>query len=162
MSIASDEYQTPKKYIKAAKLVMRSIDLDPACSNKNFIRLEKYIDKHYYKNGLELEWHGNIWLNEPYSKPNLSIWTNKLIKEWKEFHSKQIINLVPSYTGESWYHKLLYNCSAICLPNHRIHHLIDGKIKDSPRFSSTFFYLGPNFKKFDEIFSEFGKVFINS
>src|SRR5690349_3272396 len=115
MSIASDEYQTPKKYIKAAYEVMENIDLDPACSDLNYERLKKYINIHYSKeiDGLTISWAGSktIWLNEPYSKPNLTLWTNKLIKEL-EFGSvnRQAINLVPSYTSEKWYQNLLSNC----------------------------------------------------
>lgn len=167
MSIASDEYQTPKKYIKAAIEVMGSIDLDPACSDVNYQRLKKYISNYYPIDGLDKVWYGNVWLNEPYSKPNLTYWTRKLIKEWGKPNyipsetMLQAINLVPSYTSEQWYHYLLFNCAAICLPNHRIHHLIDGKYKTSPRFSSTFFYLGPNMEAFMDIFTKFGKVFKN-
>lgn len=161
MSIASDEYQTPKKYIKAAVEVMGSIDLDPACSDANYQRLKKYISNYYSEGGLEKEWFGNIWLNEPDSKPNLTYWTIKLIQEWSSFNTRQAINLIPSYTAEQWYQKLLFNCSALCLPNHRIHFLIDGKYKTSPRFSSTFFYLGPNIEAFMDVFTKFGKVFKN-
>lgn len=159
--INSDEYQTPKKYIKAAIEVMGSIDLDPACSDANYLRLKKYITNHFSEDGLNKEWYGNVWLNEPYSKPNLTLWTIKLITEYLLCNSNQATNLVPSYTSEQWYHSLLFNCSALCLPNHRINFLIDGKYKTSPRFSSTFFYLGPNVEKFLDIFTSFGKVFKN-
>ena len=96
--ILSDEYQTPKKYIKAAIEVMGSIDLDPACSDLNYQRLKKYIKNYYSENGLDLIWQGNIWLNPPYSKPNLTIWTRQLLVNGPDY--KQLIYLVPSYTSE--------------------------------------------------------------
>jgi len=161
MSIISDEYQTPKKYIKAAIEVMGSIDLDPACSDLNYTRLSKLITGHYSQGGLVKEWFGNVWLNEPYSKPNLSIWTTKLIGEYNSNRVNQMINLVPSYTSEKWYHKLLKCCDGICLPDHRINHLINGKFQNAPRFSSTFFYLGYSRTKFIDVFSQFGKCFRN-
>lgn len=163
MSIASDEYQTPKKYIRAAIEVMGSIDLDPACSHANYKRLSKYIKNYYAEDGLEKSWYGNIWLNEPYSKPNLTLWTNELIMWFcNTVMINQAINLVPSYTGEGWYQALLTSCNAIYLPNHRIHFLLDGKFQSSPRFSSTFFYFGQSADLFIEIYSQFGgKCFKN-
>lgn len=166
MPIASDEYQTPKKYIKAAHEVMGSIDLDPACSDLNYERLSKYINLHYNKehNGLTISWAGckTIWLNEPYSKPNLTLWTNKLIEELNLSIDKQAINLVPSYTGERWYQKALSYSSAICLPDHRIKHLLNGRIADAPRFSSTFFYFGYNNARFLEIFGDFWRIWTDN
>lgn len=161
MSIASDEYQTPKKYIKAAIEVMGSINLDPACSHNNYERIKKYVQSYFSEDGLERNWYGNVWLNEPYSKPNLTLWTDKLIDEFCFNRINQIVNLVPSYTAEGWYQKLLKQCSAICLPNHRINHLINGRSQTSPRFSSTFFYLGYNYYEFTQVFDRFGKCFKN-
>ena len=158
---ASDEYQTPKKYIKAAKLVMGSIDLDPACSDKNFKRLERYVGTYYNieQNGLSKNWSGNVWLNEPYSKPNLTLWTDYLINQYNFGIVDQAINLVPSFTSERWYQRLLEHCTCFCLPNHRIYHLINGKTKISPRFASTFFYFGYYGSAFTSEFSRFGKTF---
>ncbi|SRR6266852_7338913 len=159
MSPLSDEYQTPKKYIKAAKLVMGSIDLDAASSKINNQRL--WIPNYcsIESSGLERDWFGNVWLNPPYSKPNLTLFTNYLLDQYRNFN--QLTYLVPSYTSEKWYQKCLTLMSAFCLPNHRINHSIDGKIKDTPRFSSTFFYFGNNPIKFQEVFSQFGKCFLN-
>lgn len=161
--ISSDEYQTPKKYIKAAIEVMGSIDVDLACSDKNYVRLEKYIKYHFNKdhNALKQHWTGNCWLNPPYSKPNLTIFTKYLIEQGKYQTFKQLIYLVPSYTAERWYQSCLSNCFAFCLPNHRIEHLINGKIQDAPRFSSTFFYFGLQTPEFLRVFSRFGQVFFH-
>lgn len=160
MSMTSDEYQTPKKYIIAAREVMGSIDLDPACSFNNYLRLQKYVKEFYAEDGLERPWCGNIWLNPPYSKPNLTVWTEALLDFRKEYN--QLHYLIPSYTAEKWYQKLLKYSDSLCLPNHRINHLINGKFQTSPRFSSTFFYLGYNHVKFKEVFSQFGKCFLNN
>lgn len=161
--ISSDEYQTPKKYIIAAKEVMGSIDLDAASSEINNLRIKA---THYFSkenSALGQSWYADtIWLNPPYSKPNLTLFTNDLIRCHANIINNQIIYLVPSYTSENWYHKCLTYCSAICLPNHRINFLINKKVKDSPRFANTFFYFGNNFSNFVKIFSQFGKCFLNS
>lgn len=85
-----------------------------------------------------------------------------LISQYVEFNIiEQAINLVPSYTGEKWYQNLLKTASAICLPNHRIEFLLDGKFQTAPRMASTFFYFGMNKDnefKFCELFQKFGFV----
>ena len=157
--IASDEYQTPKKYIKAAIEVMGNIDLDPACSDINQDRLRNYIKSHYSEDGLEKVWYGNIWLNPPYSKPNLTIWTRQLIVNRIDY--RQLIYLIPSYTSERWYHRCLEHCTSICIPDHRINFLIKSKPQTQPRFANTFFYFGNHPNKFIEKYSQFGKCFKN-
>lgn len=157
MLVALDEYQTPKKYIKAAIEVMGSIDLDPACSYLNYQRLKIYVKNYYSEDGIERGWFGNVWLNPPYSKPNLTIWTQSVIDELRMNTLDQLMYLIPSYTSEGWYHKCLNSSSALCIPNHRIEFLMNGKPQTSPRFANTFFYFGNHSIKFIEVFSKFGK-----
>src|SRR5260221_7395603 len=83
----SNEWFTPSRYIEAARLVMGSIDLDPAsCSEAN----QTVKAKRYYSiddNGLEQPWYGNIWLNPPYGRSanyvdsNIGLFTKKLLDE---------------------------------------------------------------------------------
>jgi len=66
------EYYTPTEIIEAARVVMGNIDLDPAsCDFAN----ETVLAKKYYSkldNGLSKEWHGNIWMNHPFGKGEIS------------------------------------------------------------------------------------------
>ena len=58
-----NERHTPKKYIDSARLVMGSIDIDPA-SNDSAQRIIKANQYYTIKtNGLDKTWGGNIWLN---------------------------------------------------------------------------------------------------
>ena len=158
MSIKSDEYQTPKIYVDAARLVMGSIDLDPASSEINNKRLKVPISYTKETNGLKQRWFGNVWLNPPYSKPNLTLFTNKLLQEYGVFYNA--IYLVPSFTAEKWYQQCLKQVTAICLPNKRIDFLLNGVYQTAPRFSNTFFYFGNNVRamEFCHVFSKFGFV----
>jgi hypothetical protein len=163
MSLLSDEYQTPKKYVRMAKYVMGSIDYDLASSAINHERLKHHINNYFSieDNSLFQDWTGNCWLNPPYSKPNLTMFTNKLIAQHDRGNFNQLIYLIPSYTAEKWYQKCLKNCSALCFPNHRICHLLEGRVQVAPRFSSTFLYFGPNYESFAHVYSQFGKTFLN-
>lgn len=153
----TDEYQTPKKYVEAARLVMGKIDLDAASSEVNNERLK--IPYFYSKKDLQGDrpLSGNVWLNPPYSKPNLTKFTNLILRD--KLYFNQLIYLVPSYTSERWYHKCLTVASAFCLLDHRIEFLLNKKFQTSPRFANTFFYFGNNNTiKFCEVFKQFGFV----
>lgn len=160
MSNKSDEYQTPRKYVEAARLVMGTIDLDPASSAINSKRLQ--ISSHYTKenSAFESKWFGNVWLNPPYSKPNLTKFTNQVINSYVvRSEIDQLIYLIPSSTSEKWYQSCLKYASAICLPDHRIDFLLNGVYQTAPRMSNTFFYFGKYSvlqMKFCEIFKQFG------
>jgi hypothetical protein len=81
----SNEWYTPSEYIEAARLVMGSIDLDPAsCEYANeTVMAGEYFNKE--DDGLSQSWFGNIWLNPPYGRvggndSNQSLWSNTLIE----------------------------------------------------------------------------------
>lgn len=158
MSSKSDEYQTPRKYFEAARLVMGSIDLDIASSEENNKRI---LAKEFYSKENSMynnPFYGNAWLNPSYSKPNLTKATARIINYYGA-GLEQLIYLIPSYTSEDWYHKCLKFASAICLPDHRIIFLLNKKYQLSPRFANTFFYFGnDNAVKFCEVFRQFGFV----
>lgn len=63
-----DEWYTPEKYIEAARMVMGSIDLDPASNDfaNETVKAKTFFDEE--QNGLEQKWFGNIWLNPPFGR----------------------------------------------------------------------------------------------
>ena len=66
------ELYTPPEIIEAARRVMGTIDLDPASSE---IANKRVMATRYYTketDGLSQEWHGNIWMNHPFSKGELA------------------------------------------------------------------------------------------
>jgi hypothetical protein len=155
----SDEYQTPRAYVIAARLVMNGIELDPATSleTNERLRIPNIFTK--YDSAFNYSWFGNIWLNPPYSKPNLTNWTKYLVNEWVLDHFRQSIYLIPAFTSEKWFQPLFL--LPICFTNHRIQFLLENKIQDQPRFSNAFVYFGKTKygnNKFAEVFSKFGTV----
>jgi ParB family chromosome partitioning protein len=110
-SSESNEYYTPSQYIESARIVMGSIDLDPAScefANETVMANEFYTKE---DNGLVQQWHGNVWLNPPYGKSidqngkkksNAMLWSQKLIREHNE-NGIQAILLVNAVTACKWF-----------------------------------------------------------
>jgi len=161
--VANDEYLTPLEYIKSARNVMGTIDLDPASSEIGNSRVKA---NHFFsiKNpALEgIDWEGNVWLNPPYSRGNLPYFTKLLLHNWK-FLMQQAIYLVPNSTSEKWYQKILKTEKSLaCLTDHRIEFILfeNGRFyhQTNPEFGNTFFYLGNEPDRFVDEFSKWGTI----
>src|SRR5262249_39931176 len=123
----SNEWYTPSRYIDAARSVMGSIDLDPAsCELANsLVKATTYYSQ--ADDGLHLPWHGNVWLNPPYSPDRskaakkrslIALWINKLIAEYTHGKVEQAILLCTAYAEGSWFQPL-WNYP-ICFANHKL------------------------------------------
>lgn len=156
--IESDEWYTPQKYIKSARLVMGSIDVDPCTCEFAQTRVKAatyYTAEH---NGLDKVWFGNIWLNPPYSETGK--WIDKL-KFWLCYQFDAIV-LVNSKTETEWYQWCLENCRAFCLVKGRIQFEKEDGVKGTGRSGSTFFYFSNTIHGdiiFRNEFEKYGKVF---
>jgi hypothetical protein len=78
----SDFWQTP------ARLYPQDC-FDPCPANPTF-------------DGLAILWHGNAFVNPPYSQ--ISAWINKALKE--RSHCKSIVMLLPNWTDRRWFQKI--------------------------------------------------------
>ena len=85
-----NEWYTPFNIIESARVVMGSIDLDPASSESanNIVKATKYYTKE--DNGLEQSWFGNIWLNPPYSQPLVKYFTNAVVSKISDYNQIMI------------------------------------------------------------------------
>lgn len=162
----SNEWYTPTKYIEAARTVMGSIDLDPAsCEVANrTVKASRYFTKE--DNGLAQQWHGNIWLNPPYSRTenkqgsNIGLFLFRLFHEYEAGRVQQAIALVTSQCDAKWFHLLWEH--PICFTDHRVHFITDQPTKKYPTRShilgAVFVYLGYRELAFMQTFSQFGTI----
>ena len=161
LSNKSVEWYTPAEYIKAAREVMTSIELDPAsCEIANrVVRATKYYD--VKTNGLLQPWQArSLWLNPPYgrtdSRSNQEIWSCKLIAEHEAENVEEAILLVNAATDTEWFHRLW--TYSICFVKQRINFYSPEGDTGGPTHASAFVYFGTHVERFREVFSQFGRV----
>lgn len=161
ISSVSTEWYTPAEIIEAARLVMGSIDVDPASSREanEVVGATTYYTKE--QNGFTKVWPGTVWMNPPYGyddkKPNQARWTARLIEQYQAGIVTQAITLVNAKMSDKWFQPL-YDYP-ICFPRKRVNFWTPGRVvKAGMPHSSAIVYLGHNIAKFYEVFHSFGRV----
>jgi hypothetical protein len=104
------EWYTPK-YI--FDLLGCTFDLDPASPGKHLVPWIP-ADHHYTSNGLELLWHGFVWLNPPYGRNVLPLWLEKFAR-----HACGIC-IVPERTSTAWWQSLVAHADLVLCVNRKI------------------------------------------
>ena len=154
-----NEWYTPPDIVSLARNVMGKIDLDPASSD---IANETIGAEEYYTmedDGLEQEWHGNVWLNPPYAQPFISKFASKVSQEYEAGNITQACVLVNNATETEWFRRIAANAGAICFPGGRIKFLDPGgDASGAPLQGQAIIYLGKDINKFAEAFSLIGMV----
>ena len=148
-----NSWYTPSKIINSAIKVMGEIDLDPASSelaNKT-IKAKKYYTKK--DNGLIKEWYGKVWLNPPYSQPDIDDFSNAVLEKDYE----EIMILVNNATETKWFQRLARKSDCICFINRRLKFIDkEGLSTGSPLQGQVVIYIGKNLNMFIEEFSNHG------
>jgi phage N-6-adenine-methyltransferase len=151
-----NEWYTPPEYIEAALKVMGSIDIDPASSkiaNKT-VKATKIYTKE--DNGLEKDWHGNIWMNPPYSKDLIPNFISKLCYHYGNGEINQAIVLVNNATETNWFQEIGEIAEAICFINKRVKFLDIHGNEGAPLQGQALIYLGDNPDLFKHVYRDFG------
>ena len=154
----NNEWYTPVEFTDSAKIVMGCIDLDPASSeiaNKS-VKAGKYFTKD--EDGLLKKWSGNVWMNPPYSQPEISLFSSKLVANYRAGDIKQAIVLVNNATETAWFHTMLEVSSAVCFVKSRIRFVSPDGESGAPLQGQAILYLGDNGEKFFDEFSQYGVV----
>ena len=204
-----DHWMTPPEQIEAARSFMGSIDLDPASNYvaQQYVRAATYaitreeedLQNRLYEenklevtnsaitgtkviNGLGIPWHGNVWVNPPYSRDLINLFVGKVVHESYNIQVKNMLLLVNSQTDTGWYHQLLENAQALLLYKGRLkfwkvinNRAYDkwegekskqegaGKIGNSPRYLNSLFLFTHNddyIVRFKQLYSKYGHVII--
>lgn len=152
-----NEWYTPACYIESARLVMGSIDTDPAsCELANqIVKAKHYFTK--VDNGITYHWDGNVWLNPPYSQPEIGLFIDELFSEKNNI--LQYCVLVNNATDTKWFQLLLEKSDQVCFVKGRIKFIDkNGKPSGSPLQGQAIFYRGINIGSFINEFTQYGAV----
>lgn len=155
-----NEWYTPEKYLEAARTVLGEFDLDPASSKIANASVKAKKIHTIEDDGLTKKWKGKIWLNPPYSQPQIAQFTEKLVSEYLAGHVSEAIALTHNYTDTRWFQHLARHCSAICFTKGRVGFLDPVGKKAAPTQGQAFFYLGDNAQGFQAVFSAVGLVLL--
>ena len=150
----NNEWYTPSEYIEAAREAMGSIDTDPASNDiaNKVVKAEKYYT--IETDGLAHDWHGNVWMNPPYSSDLITKFIEKL-KEQRGNYEQAII-LVNNATETQWFYEIVKIASAVCFPKSRVKfYMPDGKT-GAPLQGQAVLYVGNNTEKFISAFGGIG------
>jgi phage N-6-adenine-methyltransferase len=153
-----NEWYTPPEFIAAARGAMGSIDLDPATSataNENVGAPAFFTAE---DDGLGKEWHGNVWMNPPYSDGLMPKFADKLADEFEAGRVRQAVVLVNNATETGWAHVLAEAASAVCHLRGRIRFWYPGRPSKTPLQGQVVFYLGDNADSFADAFAPLGRV----
>lgn len=97
---STNEWYTPRHIIEP----LGDFDLDPATCEKAISR--NHSAANYYTkedNGLEKEWFGRVWLNPPYSNPDIKNFMRNIAE-----HNNGIA-LVFNRCDSGWFHEYVLN-----------------------------------------------------
>ena len=150
----NNEWYTPSEFIEAARLTMGSIDLDPASNDiaNNVVKASEYFT--IETDGLSCEWHGNIWLNPPYSSDLIGRFIMKLVDERENYD--QAVVLVNNATETEWFRKLITIADAVCFPKGRVKFYTPNGETGAPLQGQAVVYIGENVDEFLFAFSDIG------
>lgn len=157
-----NEWYTPARYVDMAREVMGTIDTDPA-SNPTAQRTVRATT--YYTaetNGLDKDWHGKVWMNPPYSNPEVQQFAEKVIAEYRSGRVTEAIVLTNNSADTGWHRSMQDACTRYCTTTGRIKFESPTREGNSPAMGQSFFYFGNKPDRFKEIFSRIGNVWIKA
>lgn len=168
-SQADDTWYTPAPYVEAARLVMGSIELDPASDElgNETVKADRYFTKE--DDGLSQEWNARTgFLNAPGKQKGSgqAEWLAKAETEYEAGRIKELIGCIFNASGieTRWFQNILGKYP-LCLVGHRMRFIprpgrYEPGTNNQPVHGNAFVYMGPNPEKFTEVFSQFGKVIL--
>ncbi|KQZ99565.1 hypothetical protein ASD64_14635 [Mesorhizobium sp. Root157] len=154
----NNEWYTPARYVELARQVLGQIDVDPASNPVAQATVKAATFYTQETNGLDKEWHGTVWMNPPYSQPEIVHFIEKVIAEHKAGRCTNAIVLTHNSTDTAWFNILFKNADAICFTTGRIRFENPEGEKAAPAMGQAFTYFGPRPERFAEVFSEVGNV----
>lgn len=153
-----NEWYTPAPFIAAARLVLGTIDIDPASSLIANATVQADTFYTAETNGLEQQWNGTVWMNPPYAKGLIENFAAKLLEELDAGRCTAAITLTNNSTDTRWFQGLAASAAAVCFPAGRVKFLEPDGTEGKPLQGQALLYFGNDPDGFTEAFAEFGFV----
>ena len=164
------DWQTPDKYLDAARAVLGEIDLDPGSNDRanERVRAKQIYTRH--DSCLEHVWQGKVWMNPAYTI--LPEMTERIISSYLAGTVPEALFMTHTKTvWDKWFQDAFRACDAVCFVNELVEwfpgHLVDlershlGINFAGPTYDergTVIFYFGKNIDKFKEHFIQFGAI----
>jgi ParB family chromosome partitioning protein len=135
---------------------MGVIDVDPA---SNVVAQETVKAATFYtreQNGMAHPWPGRVWLNPPYSQPDIRLFIDKLVDEYESGRRTEAILLTNNSSDTEWFPRAVLDASAVCFTRGRIKFVSPASASQSPTQGHPFFYFGDNAARFADVFAGVG------
>ena len=115
-----NEWYTPEPIITLARKVLGTIDLDPASSKEanKIVRAKRFFSVD--DDGLAQPWRGNVWMNPPYSHPEVEQFCERLADHVEARAVSSAIILVNNATETQWFRAVADHASAVCFLTGRV------------------------------------------
>jgi hypothetical protein len=154
----NQEWHTPPQHIELARKVLGEIDLDPASNEaaQETVRATRFFSKG--DDGRKQPWSGRVWLNPPYSQPEIADFVNKMVDEVASGNVSAAIVLTNNSTETKWCQTLLRESALVCFPAGRLQFEKAGGDTGANTQGQAFFYFGSDPDKFAEVFGTIGFV----
>lgn len=112
----NDEYATPPEIWRPLARAVGGFDVDPASGAESTpIASTRYTKE---DNGLSKPWHGDVWLNPPWSTNGdgsaKETWLRKARNEANREKVSRVVVLLPSDTSAHWFHEHVSHAESIC------------------------------------------------
>lgn len=156
-----NEWYTPARYIEMAREVMGTIDVDPASNNHAQATVRATTFYTEANSGLDKPWGGKVWMNPPYSNPEVQQFSEKVINEYLSGRVTEAVVLTNNSGDTAWHHSMADVATAMCITRGRIKFESPTRASNSPAMGQSFFYFGPHIDRFAEVFSEIGRITVN-
>lgn len=154
-----NEWYTPPQFIESARLVMGSIDTDPASNPiaNATVKATRFFTKD--EDGLKQKWQGNVWVNPPYAQPLMSQFAEAISDKFETGEIEQAIILVNNATETQWFQRMASVASAVCFPKSRVKFLDPNGKPGAPLQGQAIIYMGENRRVFHDEFRKYGAIF---
>lgn len=160
------DWNTPPEYVEAVKTFFGGvIHLDPCSNMFSVVKAEvEYLLPE--SDGLVETWdYPTIYVNPPYgrdkgSKTSIKDWLQRCTDAHKSYGS-EVVALIPVATNtRHWQNNIFIEATSVCfLKVPRLKFLLDGKpVEKGSPMACCLVYWGEHSLRFEEAFTQFGKV----